>query len=147
MSLGINKVIVLGNVGSDPDVRILPSGMAIATFSVATTERTKDNRGDYHERTEWVRLIAFDRRAEVVRDYVHKGTKVYVEGKLHTDSWNDKASGEKRYRTNVLLKELLLLSFPNGERHGSENRDAARASDNEDANSLAGVGLADDIPF
>ena len=146
MSIGINKVIVLGNAGSDPEVRILPSGMAIATFSVAATERIKDNRGEYHERTEWVRLIAFDRRAEVVRDYVHKGTRVYAEGKLHTDSWNDKTSGEKRYRTNVVLKELLLLSFHDGGRRESENRDASPSGGDEDTHSLAGVG-DDDIPF
>ena len=112
----VNKVILLGSAGKDPEVRYAASGTAFASFTLATNERYKDKSGEWQERTEWHSLTAFSRTAEVVRDYVKKGSKLYIEGKLQTRSWDDKQSGQKRYRTEIVVDELVLLSGT-GERH------------------------------
>jgi single-strand DNA-binding protein len=110
MAKSVNKIILLGNVGKDPEFRATPSGTTVANFSLATTDRTKDQTGNWVDRTEWHNLVAFQRTAEIVRDYVKKGSKIYIEGKIQTRSWDDKTSGEKKYRTEVLINELVLLS-------------------------------------
>lgn len=112
----VNKVILLGSVGKDPEVRYAASGTAFASFTLATNERYKDKSGEWQERTEWHSLTAFARTAEVVRDYVKKGSKLYVEGRLQARSWDDKQSGQKRYKTEIVVDELVLLSGT-GERH------------------------------
>jgi single-strand DNA-binding protein len=94
MAKHVNKVILLGNVGKDPEVKFLPSGAAVANFSIATSDRYKDKAGEWQERTEWHNVAAFARTAEIVRDYVKKGSKLYVEGRLTTRSWDDKDTGE-----------------------------------------------------
>jgi single-strand DNA-binding protein len=110
MAKSVNKVILLGNVGKDPEVKFLPSGQPVANFSIATSERFKDKSGEFQERTEWHNLVAYARLAEIVRDYVKKGSKLYAEGRLTTRSWDDKESGKKVYRTEIVLAELSLLS-------------------------------------
>lgn len=110
MAKSVNKVILLGNVGKDPDIRATGSGMMVANFSLATTDRTKDQTGNWTDRTEWHNLVAFQRTAEIVRDYVKKGNKIYIEGKIQTRSWEDKNSGEKKYRTEIIVNDLSLLS-------------------------------------
>ena len=110
MARSVNKIILLGNVGKDPEFRATAGGTAVANFSLATTDRTKDQAGNWTDRTEWHNLVAFQRTAEIVRDYVKKGSKLYIEGKIQTRSWDDKTSGEKKYRTEVLVNELVLLS-------------------------------------
>jgi single-strand DNA-binding protein len=110
MAKSVNKVILLGNVGKDPEVKFLPSGQAVANFSIATSERFKDKQGEWQERTEWHNLVAYARLAEIIRDYVKKGSKLYAEGRLTTRSWDDKDSGKKVYRTEIVLAELSLLS-------------------------------------
>lgn len=110
MAKSVNKVILVGNVGKDPEVRFAANGNAIASFSLATTDRSKDQTGNWTDRTEWHNLVAFQRTAEIIRDYVKKGAKIYVEGKLQTRSWDDKTSGEKKYRTEILINDLVLLS-------------------------------------
>ena len=109
MARGVNKVILVGNVGKDPEIRATQGGMNIATFSLATTDRTKGQDGQWTDRTEWHNLVAFQRTAEIVRDYVKKGSQVYVEGKIQTRSWDDKESGQKKYRTEILINDLQLL--------------------------------------
>ena len=116
----VNKVTLLGNVGKDPEIRSTPGGTVVANFSIATSDNTKDAQGNWTEKTEWHNLVAFKRTAEIVRDYVRKGSKVYVEGKLSTSSWEDKTSGQRRYKTEVLVNELVLLSEQRTERASAQ---------------------------
>jgi single-strand DNA-binding protein len=106
----VNKVTLLGNVGKDPEIRSTAGGTMVANFTLATSDRQKDAQGNWQDRTEWHNLVAFKRTAEIVRDYVKKGSKLYIEGKITTRSWDDKESGQKRYKTEILVNELVLLS-------------------------------------
>ena len=110
MARSVNKVTLLGNVGKDPEIRSTPSGTMVANLTLATSDRQKDAQGNWQDRTEWHNLVAFTRTAEIVRDYVKKGSKIYIEGKIQTRSWDDKESGQKRYRTEIIVNELVLLS-------------------------------------
>ena len=110
MAKSVNKVILLGNVGKDPEIKSTPSGVVVATFSIATSERFKDKTGNWQDRTEWHNLVAYQRTAEIIRDYVKKGSKLYVEGRLQTSSWDDKSTGQKKYRTEIIVGDLSLLS-------------------------------------
>ena len=110
MAKSVNKVILLGNVGKDPEIKATASGTVVATFSIATSDRFKDKDGNWQDRTEWHNLVAFQRTAEIVRDYVKKGNKLYVEGSLRTQSWDDKTTGQKKYKTEIIVNDLSLLS-------------------------------------
>ena len=110
MARSINKVTLLGNVGKDPEIRSTPSGVMVASFGLATSDRYQDAQGNWQDRTEWHNLKAFKRTAEIVRDYVKKGSKLYIEGKITNRSWDDKETGQKRYKTEILVNELVLLS-------------------------------------
>jgi single-strand DNA-binding protein len=110
MARSVNKVTLLGNVGKDPDIRSTASGVLVASFGLATSDRYQDAQGAWQDRTEWHNLKAFKRTAEIVRDYVKKGSKLYIEGKITTSSWDDKETGAKKYRTEILVNELVLLS-------------------------------------
>jgi len=110
MAKSVNKVILLGNVGKDPEIRSTAGGTMVANFTLATSDRQKDAQGNWQDRTEWHNLVAFTRLAEIVRDYVKKGSKLYIEGKIQTRSWDDKESGQKRYRTEIIVNDLSLLS-------------------------------------
>src|SRR5215831_10727496 len=110
MAKSVNKVILLGNVGKDPEIRSTGSGTMVANFTLATSDCQKDAQGNWQDRTEWHNLVAFQRTAEIVRDYVKKGTKLYVEGKIQTRSWDDKESVQKRYRTEIIVNDISLLS-------------------------------------
>jgi single-strand DNA-binding protein len=114
MSKGTNKAILLGHVGKDPEIRSTAGGTVVASFSLATADRQKDGSGNWTDKTEWHNLVAFNRTAEVVRDYVKKGAQLFVEGKIQTRSWDDKGSGQKKYRTEILVNELTLLSGRQG---------------------------------
>ena len=110
MARSVNKVTLLGNVGKDPEIRSTPSGVMVASFGLATSDRFQDAQGNWQDRTEWHNLKAFKRTAEIVRDYVKKGSKLYIDGKITTNSWDDKETGAKKYRTEILVNELVLLS-------------------------------------
>ncbi|HWW24036.1 MAG TPA: single-stranded DNA-binding protein [Edaphobacter sp.] len=110
MAKSVNKVILLGNVGKDPEIRATQGGMTVANFSIATTDRIKGQDGQFTDKTEWHNLVAFQRTAEIVRDYVKKGNKLYVEGRLQTSSWDDKTTGQKKYKTEIIVSDLSLLS-------------------------------------
>lgn len=110
MAKSVNKVILLGNLGKDPEVKFLPSGQAVANFGLATTERFKDKAGEWQDKTEWHNITAYGRQAEIIRDYVKKGHKLFIEGRLTTRSWDDKDTGKKVYRTEVVVSDLSLLS-------------------------------------
>jgi single-strand DNA-binding protein len=110
MARSVNKVTLLGNVGKDPEIRSTAGGNMVANLTLATSDNQKDAQGAWQERTEWHNLVAFKRTAEIVRDYVKKGSKLYIEGKITTRSWDDKETHQKRYRTEILVNELVLLS-------------------------------------
>lgn len=110
MAKSVNKVILLGNVGKDPEIRATPGGTIVANFSIATSERAKDQGGNWVDKTEWHNLVAFGKVAEIIRDYVKKGAKLYTEGSLRTSSWDDKTSGQKRYKTEIIVSDISLLS-------------------------------------
>ena len=154
MAKGVNKVLLLGNVGKDPEIRSTAGGTIVASFSLATADRAKDQQGNWQDKTEWHNLVAFNRTAEIIRDYVKKGTQIFVEGKIQTRSWDDKTSGEKKYKTEILCNELTLLGGrPGGEgttaggysKSGSSSYDQRTPASQSD---YADVGITDDdIPF
>jgi single-strand DNA-binding protein len=105
----VNKVILLGHAGKDPQAHILPSG-TLVNLSLATSSRYKDNRGEWQERTAWHNLVGYQRIGEILRDYVRKGSRIFVEGELRTRSWEDRESGQTKFRTEVIVHEVSLLS-------------------------------------
>ncbi len=128
MAKSVNKVILVGNLGKDPEVKYTPSGVPVAKFSIATNERFKDKAGEWQDRTEWHNIVAWQRLAEIIGEYVKKGSKVYIEGKLQTSSWEDKQSGEKKYRTEIVAQELVLLGGRGEGDSGSSRGGGASAS-------------------
>lgn len=110
----VNKVIIVGNLGKDPEVRYTPSGMAVANVTIATTEIWKDKAsGENQERTEWHRVSLYGRLAEVAGEYLKKGAKIYIEGRLQTRKWQDKTSGQDRYATEIIADTLEMLGKSN----------------------------------
>ena len=107
----VNKVILIGNLGKDPEIRTTPQGTSLARFSVATTTTWKDASGAKQERTEWHDVVAWERLAQICGEYLHKGKMVYVEGSLQTRSWEDQ-NGQKRYKTEVKANNVVMLSPP-----------------------------------
>ena len=146
MPKSVNKVILVGNVGKDPEVKYSPTGTAIAKFSLATNERFKDRSEEWQDHTEWHCIIAWQRLAEIVGDCVRKGSKLYVEGKLQTSTWEDKQSGEKKYRTEMVARDLMLLG---PRENGGGDHQGPTPNDNEDQRSQASSSESgdQDIPF
>ena len=105
---GVNKVILIGNVGADPELRYTPSGTAVTNFNMATNESWTDNSGDRQEKTEWHRIVVWGRLAEICNQYLRKGSKVYIEGRLQTRSWEGQ-DGQKRYTTEVVARDMQML--------------------------------------
>ncbi|BDY06758.1 single-stranded DNA-binding protein [Ferrimonas sp. YFM] len=116
-SRGVNKVILVGNLGQDPEVRYMPNGNAVANITVATSETWKDQQGQQQERTEWHRVVMFRRLAEIAGEYLRKGSKVYLEGKLQTRKWQDN-NGQDRYTTEVVAEEMQMLDSRGGQQGG-----------------------------
>jgi len=144
MSRGINKVIVVGHLGADPETRYMPSGSAVTNIRVATSESWKDKgTGEQQERTEWHRIAMFGRLAEIAAEYLRKGSQVYIEGRLRTRKWEDN-QGNDRYSTEIIANEMQML----GGRSGSQSSASAPAPA---AAASGGGGAAedfdDDIPF
>src|SRR5437016_11691490 len=128
MSKSVNKVILIGNLGKDPEVKFTPQGTAVAKFSLATNERYKDKSGEWQDRTEWHNIVAWQRLAEIAGEYLKKGRSVYIEGRLRTDSWDDKETGQKKYRTEIVANDLVLLGGREaGGGSGSGEEGAGRA--------------------
>lgn len=126
MAMGVNKVILLGNLGSDPELRYTPSGVAVANFNVATNERWPDKDGNMQEKTEWHRIVCWRKLAEIAGEYLKKGSPVYLEGKLQTRNWEDQ-NGVKRYQTEVIASNLQML----GRRGEGDSSPAENFSENE----------------
>ena len=152
MAKTVNKVILLGNVGKDPEIRSTTGGTLVANLSLATSERYKDKGGEWQERTEWHNLVSYARGAEILRDYVKKGSKLYVEGRITTRSWDDKETGKKAYRTEIVVSEISLLSPAEGSNGRPAPTDVIRrvgqTGHSEPADDFGSVGITDDdIPF
>lgn len=159
MAKGINKVIIVGNLGADPEVRYTASGSAIANITVATSEQWKDKTsGEKQEKTEWHRIVMFNRLGEIAGEYLKKGSQVYIEGRLQTRKWQDK-SGQDRYTTEIVANEMQMLggrgggeSGGYGGQSGGGNRpQAAQKSDpfsgTPEFDGGAAPDFDDDIPF
>ena len=143
-SRGVNKVILVGNVGNDPEVRYMPNGNAVANISIATSDTWKDKTtGDQQEKTEWHRVVFFGRLAEIASDYLKKGSQVYVEGKLQTRKWEDK-EGKDRWTTEIIANQMQML----GERmsQGASNQNNVTKPDSS-SNEFVDEEFDDDIPF
>jgi len=147
MAGSLNKVMLIGNLGADPEIRNTPGGAQVANFRVACTENWTDQAGQRQERTEWVTIVAWRKQAEIAQKYLHKGSKVYVEGKLQTRSWEDKNGGGKRYATEVLCDYFLMLDGrPQGGGEGGGYEPRAAASAGRAPARSAGMGAADEYP-
>lgn len=150
MAKSVNRIYLLGNVGNAPEFRTTKSGIALATVSLATNERLKDKQGNWQDRTEWHTVLCYGRTGEIARDYLHKGSKLYVEGRIRTDKWDDKNTGQKHYRTYIVANDVVLLD--RAERHEAPD-DFAPASakpktlDEKLTEPFPDEVGADDIPF
>ncbi len=144
MARGINKVILVGNLGADPETRYMPSGTAVTNLSVATTESWKDKQtGEQKDRTEWHKVVMFDRLAEIAAEYLRKGSQVYIEGKLQTRKWQDR-DGNDRWTTEIRANEMQMLGGRGG---GSAGAPAGGGSAQASAPQPGPDDFDDDIPF
>jgi len=105
----VNKVILVGRLGKDPEIRSTPGGKSVVKFTIATDEKFTDRNGEKQERTEWHNIVAWDRLGEICGQYLKKGKLVYIEGSIRTESWDDKESGQKKYRTEIIAREMKML--------------------------------------
>lgn len=146
MARGVNKVILIGNLGNDPETRYLPSGGAVTNVSLATSRSWKDKNGVQQDQTEWHRVVFFNRLAEIAAQYLKKGSKVYVEGSLKTNKWQDK-DGNDRYTTDIIANEMQMLDSKGGDY--SESSSAPNRSSEPSVSEVHNGGFdeSDDIPF
>jgi single-strand DNA-binding protein len=153
----VNKVILVGNLGKDPEVKYTPSGTPVAKLTLATNERYKSKDGQWQDRTEWHNVVLWQRLAEIAGEYLKKGSKVYIEGRLQTRSWDDKQTNQKRYMTEVVANDLVLLGgrgdatgesggFARGAAAGENNFDQ-RVAEHEPASATSTPISDEDIPF
>lgn len=145
MANGLNKVILIGNLGRDPEVRYTPGGLAVANFSMATSETWKNKEGEKETRTEWHKIVAWGKLGEICGEYLSKGKQVYIEGRIQTREWEDK-EGNKRYTTEIIALQMLML----GSRESADESRPSPSSDMETPN-LPEPPISktkdDDIPF
>lgn len=157
MARGVNKVILIGNLGADPDVRYMPNGSAVANVTVATSTVWRDKQtGELVERTEWHRVVFFSRLAEIVGEYLRKGSKIYIEGSLRTRKWQDKTTGVDRFTTEIVANEMQMLDSRTGGTHSRQGEGVQQGADfghDQDAIPEFNQGddqsgnFDDDIPF
>lgn len=136
----VNVAHLVGNVGKDPEVRTTGSGQQVASFSLATSRRWKDRDGNKQEQTEWHNVVVWGKLVDVVSRYVTKGSKLYIQGRIETQSWDDKASGQKKYKTQIVAESLTML----GDRKGGGGERASGSAAGSDAGHFSDD---DDIPF
>ena len=148
----VNKAILIGNLGRDPELKSLPSGQPVANFPIATSEKWKDkSTGETKEQTEWHNIIMFGKLAEIAGQYLKKGSSVFVEGRLQTRKWQDK-DGQDRYTTEIIANEMKMLGG-RGDQSGSQPAQQLRSQSNQDARNKASfdaqspAGFDDDVPF
>lgn len=154
-SRGINKVILIGHLGADPEVRYMPNGGAVTSLRIATSESWKDQQtGQTQERTEWHSAVIYRKLAEVAGKYLHKGSKIYVEGSLRTRKWQDKQTGQDRYTTEIIVNEMQMLDRANGQ-HGEDDESNRSTPGKPSASRYESSGKSapaqdiydDDVPF
>lgn len=152
MARGVNKVILIGNLGNAPEVRYTPSGSAVASVSLATSETWKDKQsGELQDRTEWHRVVFFNRLAEIVGEYLHKGSKIYIEGSLRTRKWQDK-NGTDRYTTEIIANEMHMLDSKGSSGVSQDKPSTPSTPRNVESsavpfNDATAPPIDDDIPF
>lgn len=137
----VNVAHLIGNVGKDPEVRTTASGQQIASFSLATSQRWKDREGNKQEKTEWHNVVAWGKLADIVARFVTKGSKLYIQGRIETQSWDDKESGQKRYKTQIVADQMTML----GDRKSGDSGERASGAEPGDGGGYAGDDS--DIPF
>jgi len=142
MAKSVNRVILVGNVGQDPEVKYTATGVPVAKVSLATNERFKDRNDQWQDRTEWHSVVAWQRLAEIVGEYVRKGSKLYVEGKLQTSTWEDKQSGELKNWTEIVARDIVLLGSRDNGQEGKGEMPSA-----ESGVEPAQVEAGEEIPF
>src|SRR5262245_35669537 len=155
MAKSVNKVILLGTLGKDPELKYTPQGTAVAKFSMATNESYKDKQsGEWKERTEWHNIVCWQRTAEVAAEYLKKGSKAYIEGRITTRSWDDKETGQKKYMTEIVVNDLVLVGGKRDDSEGGGRKASSgfdqRGSGAEDhfSQSAPSTEITDeDIPF
>jgi len=142
----VNKVILVGRLGKDPEMRSTPGGTTVAKFSLATDDRYTDKNGEKQERTEWHNITMFGKLAEICGQYLRKGKLVYVEGSIRTDSWDDKETGQKRYRTEIIGNQMQMLDRKGDDNGGPAGGAYAGARKGESATATQ-VEEDDEVPF
>lgn len=149
MARGVNKVILVGNLGADPETRFMPSGGSVTNISIATSESWKDkSSGEQKERTEWHRVVFFNRLAEIAAEYLRKGSQVYIEGQIRTQKYQDKTTGADRYSTEIIAREMQMLGGRGGAGAGAGGGMGQSAPQAMPEGPPAGSGgFDDDIPF
>ena len=144
---GMNKAILIGNLGKDPEIRYTPSGTAVANFSIATSESWTDKEsGEKRERTEWHRIVAWGKLAEICGEYLHKGKQVYVEGRIQTRDWEDN-DGVKRYTTEIIINQMLMLGTRSDSNDGTRQERSQSRPPQDNYERPPQGGYDDDIPF
>jgi single-strand DNA-binding protein len=155
MAKGVNKVILIGNLGADPEVRHMPNGNAVCNLRLATSETWKDQQGQPQERTEWHSVVLYGKLGEIAGQYLRKGSKAYIEGSLRTRKWQDKNTGQERYSTEIIADTMQMLDGPresgagaqNASGRGNPRADHQGAHYGERGPGEGVFGGADDIPF
>ena len=135
----INKVILIGNLGKDPEVRMTPNGQKVASFSIATSERFTDQQGNKKDKTEWHNVVTWGRLAEIIEKYVRKGSSLYIEGKLTTRSWDDQ-QGQKKYRTEIVASTIQMIG-------GKSKRDEYNQTPDKSEEDFGQLPSDEDLPF
>jgi single-strand DNA-binding protein len=154
----LNRVQLIGNLGKDPEIKYTPQGTPVAKITIATNERFKDKSGEWQDRTEWHNVVLWQRLAEIAGEYLKKGGKVYIEGRLQTRSWDDKQTNQKKYMTEIVANDLILLGgrgesggegggFSRGAAAGGNNGFDQRTPEPEPAGAASGPITDEDIPF
>ncbi|MDX1902030.1 MAG: single-stranded DNA-binding protein [Gammaproteobacteria bacterium] len=149
----VNKVILIGNLGRDPEIRYTPNGLAVANLAIATTEVWKDKQsGEQQERTEWHRIVMYNRLAEIAGEYLRKGSKIYTEGRLQTRKWQDKNTGQDRYTTEIVADSMQMLDSKGGagapvDSSGMQSNEASVSTSSPEVAADTASSFNDDIPF
>jgi single-strand DNA-binding protein len=142
----VNKVILVGRLGKDPEIRSTPNGNSVAKFSLATDDRYTDKSGEKQERTEWHNIVAWGKLAEICGQYLRKGKLIYIEGSIRTDSWDDKETGQKKYRTEIIANQMQMLDRK-GDENGGGGAYAGAAKKSNSAGAATQVEEDDEVPF
>lgn len=150
---GVNKAIIIGRLGQDPEVRYMPNGNAVANFTVATSETWKDQQGQKHDRVEWHRITIYGKLAEIAGNYLYKGSNVYIEGRLQTREWQDQ-QGQKRYTTEIICNEMQMLDSKQQQGQQQQPQQPAQARQQQAQNNYAQMqsvpppmDFDEDLPF